>query len=753
MVRKNEMVKKNDKPPQVRILRFLRSVSFQRLLTLLIVFLVLSAAVSYQAAPKKYQLAVGDISQYDINAPRDIENTVKTKQNAQERADELDPVIVEVEGANDNITSGAYEYFDDLETLLETIEQNRGEADPDLHTLLKQFDEKNEFAVLAQIPPDKLEWLLTEEGRNELARLKAIIIKTILPDLKSKRLMEDTLDAERSAAIGQVGGEIEDIAIMAIADDLLQKTLIPNCMIDEKATKEARNAVYESIVKGSPVIIYKDERIISKDDPVTEDIFEVLKQLNYIDSEGKPDYLLYIAVFFLIFSLAFLAILYIRSFHPAVYRDKNAVMLMGVSILITTLFAWLLKEFIPDYAHLIIPTLVAPVIISIFLGIQPAIAVNLLLTFSFSIMFGGNMQFVFMSFIGGTFAAYLTRNATQRRRISLAGVFLGFINAAVTALIGMLEKKGVDGVLYDAGLAFVNGIFSIVLAIGILPFLESTFNVITPLKLLELADPNHPLLKRLLMEAPGTYHHSLMVGNLAEVATREIGGNSLLARVGAYFHDIGKLKRPNFFKENQMADNPHDRLTPNLSSLIITSHTKEGEEMGIKYKLPKIIRDIIVQHHGTTLVAYFYHKATQADNSEELKETNFRYEGPLPNTKEAAVVMLADSVEAAVRAMPEKTKGKIEGLVRKIVKDKLDDGQLDHCDLTLKDLSIISESFMQVLSGIFHERPEYPEFEKKNSLLELDNEIYNLNRKLGGKNNENNGVQPSEKNQIIQGDA
>lgn len=152
MVRKNEMVKKNDKPPQVRILRFLRSVSFQRLLTLLIVFLVLSAAVSYQAAPKKYQLAVGDISQYDINAPRDIENTVKTKQNAQERADELDPVIVEVEGANDNITSGAYEYFDDLETLLETIEQNRGEADPDLHTLLKQFDEKNEFAVLAQIP-------------------------------------------------------------------------------------------------------------------------------------------------------------------------------------------------------------------------------------------------------------------------------------------------------------------------------------------------------------------------------------------------------------------------------------------------------------------------------------------------------------------------------------------------------------------------------------------------------------------------
>ncbi|MDF2523939.1 MAG: phosphohydrolase, partial [Clostridiales bacterium] len=226
---------------------------------------------------------------------------------------------------------------------------------------------------------------------------------------------------------------------------------------------------------------------------------------------------------------------------------------------------------------------------------------------------------------------------------------------------------------------------------------------------LELTNPNQTLLKRLLMEAPGTYHHSLMVGNLAEAATEEIGGNALLARVAAYYHDVGKLRRPNFFMENQMSDNPHDKMTANLSTLVITSHTGDGAELARKNKVPLIIQEIIKQHHGTTLVAYFYHKAKMNEKGETVKLENFRYEGPRPSSKEAAVVMLADSVEAAVRSMMDKTEGKIEGLVRKIIKEKLDDGQLDLCDLTLKDLNTIAKAFMRVLSGFFHEREEYPD--------------------------------------------
>ena len=248
-----------------------------------------------------------------------------------------------------------------------------------------------------------------------------------------------------------------------------------------------------------------------------------------------------------------------------------------------------------------------------------------------------------------------------------------------------------------------------VLTIGLLPFFESVFSIVTPLKLLEISNPNHPLLKKLLIEAPGTYHHSLMVGNLAEIATEDLGGNALLARAGAYFHDVGKLKRPDLFKENQLSENPHDRMTPNLSTVIITSHTNDGVEIATKYKIPLVIKDIIKQHHGTTLVAYFYHKALKLNNGEEIKQESFRYAGPKPQTKEAAIVMLADSVEAAVRSMTEKTEDKIQTLIKKIIKDKLDDGQLDKCQLTLADLDTVANSFMRVLSGYFHAREQYPE--------------------------------------------
>lgn len=738
------MVRKNKKNRNRQIV-FVKNVSFQRLLALLIAFLALASMVAYEAAPKKYKLAVGDVSQYDINAPRDIENTIKTRQNAEQKAAELKPVVVSIEGANDSITDGAYAYFDGLFAIMNHVRDSGRKTG--LDTMIREYDEKNYYGVLSQIPEDKL--LALFSGEEELARLKSVVINDILPSLKKKQLMEDNLEFEKESALSQIKILFDDENIHLIARDLLDKVVIPNSRIDRKATQDQRTAFIENYIKENPVIIYKDERIISKDEIVTEDKFQVLKELNYIDNEGKPDYALYIAVFMLIFAVFFLTMLYFRSFHRKLYYDKNAIMLVGVSIVITSVFALLIKEFVPEYAHLITPTLIAPAITSIFLGIQPAIAVNLLLTFSYALMLGSNIQFIFMALIAGTVAPFLTANATQRRKISLAGIILGGINLLTAVLVGVLEKKGLNSLLNEGGLAFLNGIFSIILAIGILPFLESAFNIITPMKLLELADPNHPLLKRLLMEAPGTYHHSLMVGNLAEVAAREIGANSLLARVGAYYHDIGKLKRPHYFKENQMAENPHENLTPDMSARIITSHTRDGEELAMKYRLPKVIRDIIVQHHGTTLMIYFYHKATQNGKSEEINYEDFKYQGPLPDTREAAVVMLADSVEAAVRAMPDKTREKIEGLVRKIIKDKLDDGQLDNCDLTLKDLSTIAQSFIQVLNGIFHERPEYPEFEKKNNLLELDNSIYNIprhTRKEGAFSpNGNNSVQPAEK--------
>ena len=284
---------------------------------------------------------------------------------------------------------------------------------------------------------------------------------------------------------------------------------------------------------------------------------------------------------------------------------------------------------------------------------------------------------------------------------------MGGSNILVMMAFGLLQ--GDSNIMLHSYLGLLNGLICSISAIGLLPYFESVFGITSAIRLLELTNPNHPLLRRLLMETPGTYHHSIMVGNLAEAAADAVGADGLLARVGATFHDIGKVKRPIFFVENQLgADNPHDKIAPSLSTLIITAHVKDGLELAKEHKLPPVITSFITEHHGTDLVKYFYHRALET-NEGTVKESDFRYPGPKPQTKETAIVSLADAVEAAVRSLSKPTPGKIEGLVRKIIRDRLDDGQLDESDLTFKDLNKIADAFSKVLIGIFHGRVEYPE--------------------------------------------
>ncbi len=246
--------------------------------------------------------------------------------------------------------------------------------------------------------------------------------------------------------------------------------------------------------------------------------------------------------------------------------------------------------------------------------------------------------------------------------------------------------------------------------IGVLPYLETAFSITSMIKLLELANPTHPLLKQLLLEAPGTYHHSLMVANLAEAAAEPIGANPLLVRVGSYYHDIGKIKRTDYFVENQRGyENPHEKIAPALSALIITSHVREGVELAREARLPQVIIDFIEQHHGTSLAKFFYSRALEEEREGSISEENFRYEGPKPQSKEVALVMLADSVEAAVKSLQDPNPERIRNMVRRIIKDKLNDGQLETSDLTFKDLDTVANSFCQMLEGIYHKRIEYPE--------------------------------------------
>jgi hypothetical protein len=275
---------------------------------------------------------------------------------------------------------------------------------------------------------------------------------------------------------------------------------------------------------------------------------------------------------------------------------------------------------------------------------------------------------------------------------------------------GTFLMNGFDIRVWAMNLFFIlgSGIVSAIIAIGIMPIFEAIFHVLTPFKLLELSNPNRDILKRLMLEAPGTYHHSIMVGNLAETAAHDIGADSVLTRVSSFYHDIGKLERPYYFKENQIGnENPHDKLPPQISANILKQHVSYGLELADQIKLPKEIKAIIAEHHGSTIIQYFYHIEKQ--KNDDADTAPFKYPGPKPTTKEAVIVMLADSVEAAVRSLKDPTKEAVTELVNKIVSQKSAEDQLSDAPITLQELKIIKKSFVSVLSGIFHERIVYPE--------------------------------------------
>ncbi|MEA5065338.1 MAG: HDIG domain-containing protein, partial [Eubacteriales bacterium] len=311
------------------------------------------------------------------------------------------------------------------------------------------------------------------------------------------------------------------------------------------------------------------------------------------------------------------------------------------------------------------------------------------------------------SIVSGSLCVPLIKRRPQRLTILLAGVLVASSNMLTTLALGLIGSASQSAALNNALWAGVSGVLSAALCLLLQLAFEYLFNLVTPSKLMELSSPNQPLLRRLLLEAPGTYHHSILVANLAEAAANAVGADGLLARVGAYYHDVGKLKRPLYFKENQLLDNPHDRTDPRVSTAILTAHPRDGVEMGARARLPQAVLDIIAQHHGDTPVLFFYDKAVKQGGEVDLD--GFRYDCPRPTSREAGIVMLADTVEAAARAVPDPTPEKIGALIRRLARSKMEDGQLDECPLTFADISKVVSAFVTVLIGVYHERVEYPD--------------------------------------------
>ena len=331
------------------------------------------------------------------------------------------------------------------------------------------------------------------------------------------------------------------------------------------------------------------------------------------------------------------------------------------------------------------------------------------------IMVDFNFSFMIVSMVGGIAAARGVFSCKTRNDIYLAGVRTGIVNAVMIGTVLTVTRMEQTGTATEIILCvfagFMGGIFSSLVTMMFIPLLESAFNYTTDVKLLELSNLNHPLLKEMIVKAPGTYHHSMMVGSMVEAAAEEIGANPLLGKVMCYYHDIGKMEHSNYFIENQKpGHNPHDMISPFMSKTLLVAHVKDGVEMGVTYKLGKPIIDGIIQHHGTTLISFFYNKALDLRKTEdpEISDQDFRYPGPKPQFREAALCMLADSIEAAARSLDEPNPARLQNIVRNIIQRKFQDGQLDECNLTLKDISKVEMAFTRILLGIYHQRIDYP---------------------------------------------
>lgn len=495
-----------------------------------------------------------------------------------------------------------------------------------------------------------------------------------------------------------------------------QEITQPTLIVDESTT-EALRTTAKSLVKQETLHYKANQKIVGVGDIVDETIYQVLVQYGLINSHNTLNSVLGIALIVLVGMSVILV--YLFQYKRDIFRVTNRLVLIGLIMSLVLaigrgVIALNLGADFNTLSGMLIPIAWATMTIAILVGVDIAVMVTLILSVFVAVLVDPSLSTSFglhagvVALFGGIVGVYSVSRLSQRSDLARAGIFVSGVNVLVISGIALTSDMRATVWAVGVMLGIVNGLASSFLTVGALHWFESGFHITSSVRLLELSDPNRPLLKRLLMEAPGTYHHSILVGNLAEAAAEAVQADATLVRVGALYHDIGKLKRPYFFIENQFTqDNPHDKIAPTLSSLIITSHVKDGLELAKENKLPLQIQDIIAQHHGDSLVTFFYHKALE--EYENVPEESFHYEGPKPQTKEAALVALADSVEAAVRSMKQPTPGRVEGFVRKIIKDKLNDDQLDQCNLTFQDLDRIAMAFVRVLSGIFHSRVEYPE--------------------------------------------
>ncbi|WP_333860104.1 HD family phosphohydrolase [Clostridium sp.] len=684
--------------------RFFLGKNINKIIVFVISFIFIYLLLATGLTAKRYSLKVGDIPKVDIKAPREVKDEVSTNAKLQQAIDSVPIQYNKNPEVKTNILNNLNGFF----TKASQLKDSQIAEKDKLEKLKSEYN--------MNITEDTYRDVITLE-KDDMKKLQDFL-QRILGDIYDNSNISDNTQNDNQDDIKKAQENIllkvttSDLSkdLRTLATNIAYSQISPNFFYDKEKTEELRK---EAEKKVSPVMIKKDQTVVKEGEPVTEHQIQILKDLGLLNNSPYFQWHIYLSLAILIILILLLQWMYIYKYHEKVFQDVKLIVM--INILNCT--AILLSRIVGMISPFLVPITFIPMIMALLVNHRISLTLGVLNCVLINVASGFNLDITILAIVNSVVGSIILKKMQQRNDILIASLYVFIINVTLTFSMGFLVSSNILDVvqrsIYTGSASIVSGI----LVIGFLPLFESAFDIVTTIKLLELSNPNAPLLKRLLMEAPGTYHHSIMVGNLAEVAAEEVGGNSLLARVAAYYHDIGKIKRPYFFKENQLGkDNPHDKLTPNLSTLIIISHVKDGSEMAKEYKLPKIIKDIIEEHHGTSIVKYFY--LTMKNSSEEyesINEDDFKYSGPIPRTKESGIIMLADGVEAAVRSINEPDEFKITQMIDNIFRDRLNEGQLDDCDLTLRDMSKIKKAFLTVLIGIYHHRIEYPEdkFSKK----------------------------------------
>lgn len=697
-------VKKN------RIKTWLHS-SFSKCVLLLIgTFLILVILFFFVCAPRKYDLSVGSISHVTVDATKEVIDEVTTEEKRAAAEATVEPTYRFQQGVKEEVLSSLEDTFNELRTI-----QQYGitlKKDGSVHSYYRSFSEEEIDYALSLVNALSL-------SRSQITTLLRVdtgvfddmvnIVSVAVENAMNSTIREGQV-SQAIMTIQQIVGYKVDVSLtQTILPAVLRTCIKPNMIIDQEATDEAIRKARDAV---EPVVISQGQNVIREGDRITQSQLEIMRNLGLLNDDHY-DYSLYggavINILLAIFSMIMLLHLLLKQYLSQI-RPLLVILLI---LLLCVSFAVISNLFPSLY---IIPVTLGAILGTVLLGYRA----GLCLTIPLALLFAGltscsssttfyDVVLIMANTLSSSIATiWFLKGRPQRVRVLLAGLITAVFNILMIIGIKLLTSAETLDMIQAGSWALAGGLLSGALAVALQPAFEGIFHLATPSRLLEITNPNHPLMKRLMIEAPGTYHHSIIVANLAEAAADKIGANSFLARAGAYYHDIGKLKRPGYFSENQHGTNPHANTDPYVSAAILTAHTRDGVLLAQKEHLPPEVQDIILQHHGVTPVMFFYHKALQLAGGQHVDINDFRYTGPKPQTKEASIVMLADTIEAAVRSMKDPTPKAIDQFIERLVRGKLEDGQLSDCELSLRDIDQICEAFSGILKGVYHERIEYP---------------------------------------------